>query len=56
MTDDDDYESFPVEPRPEDICPTCKGSGTINPLTAPPGFFCAVPTTCPDCDGTGEMP
>lgn len=37
-------------------CPTCKGKGTINPLTAPPKFFCVGTETCPDCDGTGECP
>lgn len=35
-------------------CPTCRGSGTVNPLTAPSWYFCAVTTTCPACDGTGE--
>jgi DnaJ-class molecular chaperone len=37
-------------------CPTCKGKGTVNPLTAPAGFFCAGTTDCPHCDGTGEKP
>lgn len=36
-------------------CPTCNGSGTVNPLTAPPGFFCAGTTDCPSCDGLGEV-
>lgn len=36
-------------------CPTCKGSGTVNPLTAPADFFCAGTTDCPHCDGTGEI-
>lgn len=35
-------------------CPTCNGRGTVNPLTAPKGFFVAATTTCPTCDGTGE--
>lgn len=36
-------------------CPTCKGTGTVNPLTAPADFFCASTTDCPHCDGTGEI-
>lgn len=36
-------------------CPTCKGSGTVNPLTAPSGFFCTGTTDCPTCDGIGEV-
>lgn len=36
-------------------CPTCNGRGTVNPLTAPKGFFCVGSTDCPSCDGTGEM-
>lgn len=46
---DDDGEDWPP-------CPTCKGSGTVNPLTAPQGFVCFVVTECPTCDGTGECP
>lgn len=37
-------------------CPTCGGRGSVNPLTAPAGFFCTSTTDCPACDGTGEMP
>lgn len=37
-------------------CPTCKGSGHVNPLTAPKGFLCIGTTECPDCDGSGDMP
>jgi DnaJ-class molecular chaperone len=37
-------------------CPTCKGRGTVNPLTAPEGFFCVSTIDCPTCDGTGECP
>lgn len=46
--DDDDYEMLP--------CPTCRGDGTVNPLTAPAGYVCFVTTECPTCDGTGEAP
>lgn len=38
-----------------DECPTCKGRGTVNPLTAPERFFCAGTTDCPHCDGTGRV-
>jgi len=37
-------------------CYTCHGSGVVNPLTAPPGFFCTGVTDCPTCDGTGDAP
>ena len=37
-------------------CPTCKGRGTVNPLTAPPGMFVVSIADCPMCDGTGEAP
>lgn len=36
-------------------CPACNGNGTVNPLTAPAGFFCVSTTECPACDGTGEI-
>lgn len=36
-------------------CPTCKGRGTVNPLTAPEGFFCVGTTDCPTCDGQGDI-
>lgn len=39
----------------EDNCPTCKGRGTVNPLTAPAGYFCTGMTDCPDCDGSGQI-
>ena len=38
----------------DEICWTCGGRGTVNPLTAPRGMFCTSTTDCPDCDGTGE--
>lgn len=40
----------------DDICLTCQGKGTVNPLTAPKGFFCAGVADCPDCDGSGRAP
>lgn len=59
----DEYDERPCDEcgkRAEDCrcfeCSTCKGRGTVNPLTAPPGFFCVGTTDCPDCDGTGEIP
>ncbi|QPC43984.1 DnaJ domain-containing protein [Kaustia mangrovi] len=36
-------------------CPTCEGSGRINPLTAPKGHFVAGAADCPHCDGTGRI-
>ena len=36
-------------------CPTCKGKGTVDPLTAPAGHFCVGVDDCPTCDGTGEF-
>lgn len=36
-------------------CNTCRGIGTVNPLTAPNGFFCVGTTECPHCDGSGEL-
>lgn len=38
-----------------DQCPTCKGKGTVNPLTAPADFFCVGVADCPHCDGTGRL-
>lgn len=37
-------------------CPWCNGRGTVNPLTAPKGFFCVSTTECPHCEGTGDCP
>jgi len=52
MTDldelDDDYDFVP--------CPTCRGSGFVNPLTCPPSMFCVGTTECPSCEGSGEAP
>jgi hypothetical protein len=36
-------------------CPDCNGRGTVNPLTAPKGFFCTSATDCPTCEGIGEI-
>lgn len=49
--EDCSYAPFGEDER----CPTCKGHGTINPLTAPEGFFCAGLTDCPTCDGIGRF-
>lgn len=49
-----EYDYFTDEDDAEYLCPTCKGRGLVNPLTAPEGFFCAVTTECPTCEGTGE--
>jgi DnaJ-class molecular chaperone len=58
----DEYEERPCDEcgkRVEDCrcfeCPTCRGSGTVNPLTAPQGHFCVGTTDCPTCDGFGEI-
>ncbi|MCS7299224.1 MAG: molecular chaperone DnaJ [Spirochaetia bacterium] len=37
--------------RKPDVCPTCKGSGTV---TVREGFF-SLTTTCPTCKGTGKI-
>lgn len=34
-------------------CSTCKGVGSLNPLTAPPHILCLSTMTCDDCGGTG---
>lgn len=53
--DDDDCDDWcDDEEWPE--CPTCRGSGFVNPLTAPPTFFCVGTTECPTCEGTGDCP
>lgn len=55
-TGPDDYDDADDQFADDDPCPTCKGDGTVNPLTAPADFFCAGTTDCPTCDGTGRMP
>lgn len=54
-----DRDEFPDEEEYEDdyddTCPTCRGRGTVNPLTAPADFFCVSTTDCPHCDGTGHF-
>lgn len=44
------------EDLPEPPCPTCKGDGTVNPLTAPQGHFSVGTEQCPTCEGSGEGP
>ena len=43
---DDDYK-----------CELCNGHGTVNPTTPnlPDDFLCLGSTTCPYCEGTGEI-
>lgn len=38
-------------------CPTCHGTGLVNPLSRvrAKDFFCVATTDCPDCDGSGEI-
>lgn len=55
MPEDDDFDLDEAQDDDFDECPTCKGSGWVNPLTAPAGFFTATTTTCPHCDGTGRF-
>lgn len=54
--DDEDYEPDDRGNYLWPSCPTCHGRGTVNPLTAPEGFFCVGTTDCPTCDGSGECP
>lgn len=53
MTDDEEY--WPAEDDEDLQCHDCKGTGYVNPLTAPKGFFCVSTTECPSCEGTGEI-
>jgi DnaJ-class molecular chaperone len=53
---DDDRVKHARSDDEDPPCPVCKGRGTVNPLTAPNGFFCVGTTDCPVCDGTGEGP
>jgi DnaJ-class molecular chaperone len=58
VTDDDIDREAPGywdEPEFACVCRTCKGRGTVNPLTAPADFFCVGTTDCPTCDGTGTL-
>lgn len=51
-------QCYGCEPEDDDAnfkCPVCNGSGSVNPLTAPEGFFCTGTTDCPGCDGSGEI-
>ncbi len=50
-----DYDD-PEEIWDDDFdCGTCRGTGFVNPLTAPADFFCTGTTDCPSCDGSGRM-
>lgn len=40
----------------EDICMTCRGTGHVNPLTAPPEVLCLTLMECPHCEGAGVNP
>jgi DnaJ-class molecular chaperone len=52
----DDYLNPSFDEDGKDCeCPYCKGTGYVNPLTAPPDFFCVSTTECPACDGSGEI-
>jgi DnaJ-class molecular chaperone len=51
-------QCYGCEPEEDDAdfkCPVCRGGGSVNPLTAPKGFFCTGTTDCPACDGSGEI-
>lgn len=50
-------DACPGAETPDDFdrCPTCEGSGSVNPLTAPKGHFVAGAADCPHCDGTGRI-
>lgn len=52
---DDYYDAEMCENDKDDECPTCHGSGLVNPLTRvrAKDFLCFGTTDCPDCDGTG---
>lgn len=50
--EDEDFYAWGGDPEP---CPTCKGQGTVNPLTAPARMVCMGTALCPDCDGSGEF-
>jgi len=37
------------------VCPYCRGTGYVNPLTARPAQFCVGTTDCEACDGSGYL-
>ncbi len=45
-----------IDMMAEELCPTCHGARTVNPLTAPANFLCITTTTCPTCEGSGVSP
>lgn len=52
-----DIGNFDEDEAPEgfDQCPTCRGDGTVNPLTAPRFHFAAGVSDCPTCGGDGRI-
>ena len=49
--EEDFWRDFDCEPE----CPTCRGTGIVNALTAPKDmpYFVASHADCPHCDGAG---
>ena len=58
-SDDDDMGNYYDDWENEETykCPTCRGTGEVNALTAPRDmpYFVASYADCPHCDGTGEI-
>ncbi len=49
------YVPWEWEDETQFHCPTCKGTGLINPLTDQNAVLCLSTMDCPHCDGTGEI-